>query len=77
MLNEIHSKSPVAYQRYHVDLLLEDWNSALQNIAELVDNEDKFNECLTHIQKHKLFSSAYLIFCDRPQFKVCFFIISF
>lgn len=74
ILNDIQSKSPLFYQQYHVDLLLEDWSSALKNIAKLAENEKMFNECLAHIQKYKLFSSALLLFSDKQQFIVFIFI---
>lgn len=73
MLNDIQIKSPKFYQRYHVDLLLEEWHSALNNIAELADDEQMFKECLSHIKKHKLFSLALVKFCNKPQYQVCFY----
>jgi hypothetical protein len=40
ILNELKQKKPALYQRYHIDLLLGDWESALSQLADLLDSSD-------------------------------------
>lgn len=83
LLNGLRKKSPFEYQCFHIDLILEDWVSALENLAKFVINNEiegaeKFDECLKHIEVHQLHSYAFKIFSNTKWFKVkVFFLIYF
>lgn len=77
LLNGIQKKSPFEYQCFHIDLILEDWISALENLAKLVINNeiegaDKFDKCLKHIETYQLHSYSLKIFLNTKWFKVSF-----
>ncbi|KAH7699393.1 elongator complex protein 1, partial [Aphelenchoides avenae] len=66
LLNELDSKTPDAYRRYHIDLRLEDWSSALEHIAHV---DERFDECIQHINQHDLYSNALSVFRGTPKYK--------
>lgn len=78
VLNALRKRSPLAYQRFHIDLLLEDWRSALAHIAEVViaEEEDggdseKLEECLAFLQQHPtLYPKALERFNATRHYKV-------
>lgn len=67
LLNELDSKTPDAYRRYHIDLRLEDWASALEHIAHV---DERFDECVQHIKRHDMYSKALSVFRGTPNYKV-------
>lgn len=74
LLNEIRKKTPFEYQCFYIDKILEDWISALNNLAQVVINneneEEKFEECLMHIDTYQLHSYALKIFLGTKWSKV-------
>ena len=75
ILTALKDKSPAAYQQFHMDLFLENWDSALEHIAPLAQMQNDLAptflaECIEHIQQHNLFQLALKLFTGKPNFKV-------
>uniref|UniRef100_A0A914P7M4 Uncharacterized protein n=1 Tax=Panagrolaimus davidi TaxID=227884 RepID=A0A914P7M4_9BILA len=71
VLESLQSKSPEYYRRFHIDLYVEDYLSALKNICQV---DEKIDECIAHIKQHNLYSQALLIFQKSPNYTVVFYI---
>uniref|UniRef100_A0A915DXS3 Dolichyl-diphosphooligosaccharide--protein glycosyltransferase subunit KCP2 n=1 Tax=Ditylenchus dipsaci TaxID=166011 RepID=A0A915DXS3_9BILA len=53
ILNKLRQHTPATYQRFQIDLMLEDWASALEHMAQ---------ECINHINTHHLHPQALALF---------------
>ncbi|KAH7701980.1 elongator complex protein 1, partial [Aphelenchoides avenae] len=71
LLNDLDSKTPDAYRRYHMDLLVEDWASALKHIAQV---DERFDECIQHIKRHDLYLKALAVFRGTAKYEEIFFL---
>ena len=86
MLNGLKKKFPLAYQRFHIDLILDDQISALTNLSEVILQTENLpqtseevgetkasiflTECLEHIKKHRIFSHALKLFEGSVHYQV-------
>uniref|UniRef100_A0A7E4VW73 Elongator complex protein 1 n=1 Tax=Panagrellus redivivus TaxID=6233 RepID=A0A7E4VW73_PANRE len=65
LLESLKAKDNDAYRRYHIDLVVEDYEAALEHIA---DAEDKIDECIDHIKRHNLYSKALIVFNGKTNY---------
>uniref|UniRef100_A0A0K0ERU5 Elongator complex protein 1 n=1 Tax=Strongyloides stercoralis TaxID=6248 RepID=A0A0K0ERU5_STRER len=73
LLNDFRSKEPLSYQRYCVDMYLDNYKSALNNIAiTLSEDDNNFNlhmdECINLIKLQNLYSYSLSIFQGTPHY---------
>lgn len=61
--------TPEYYQNYRIDLYLNRYDKALENIAKV---DEKFDEAVQFIINHKLYSKALVVFQDQTSFHVFF-----
>lgn len=66
LLESFKSKTPENYQRYHIDLYVDDHVSALEHISKV---DDKIDECIEHIKKNNLYSKALTIFQGSSHYR--------
>ncbi|CAI4226142.1 unnamed protein product [Auanema sp. JU1783] len=67
LLNELRKLEPEEYRKYRIDLLREDWKTALSNIAKL---DDRFEEAVELVKSKGIYSDALEIFLeDDEKFK--------
>ncbi|KJH49568.1 hypothetical protein DICVIV_04300 [Dictyocaulus viviparus] len=66
LLNELLKLEPDDYRKFRIDMIREDWNSALLHLSRL---DDKWDEVLTLIHEKKLYSYALLVYKDSLRFK--------
>ncbi|CEF64739.1 Elongator complex protein 1 [Strongyloides ratti] len=77
LLNDFRSKEPLSYQRYCVDMYLDNYKSALNNIAiTLSEDENNFNfhmdECINLIKLQNLYSYSLTVFQSTPHYtEIC------
>uniref|UniRef100_A0A914C5A1 Elongator complex protein 1 n=1 Tax=Acrobeloides nanus TaxID=290746 RepID=A0A914C5A1_9BILA len=68
LLRDLQKISPPSYQQYHIDLKVDppDLTSALSHLAEV---EERFDETIQFIKKHRLYSKALAVFQNKPRYK--------
>jgi len=66
LLDSLYERKPESYMKFHVDVYVEDYVSALRHIAQV---DEKIDECIEHIKKYNLYSKAINIFHGSKNFK--------
>ncbi|KAE9553077.1 hypothetical protein FO519_003710 [Halicephalobus sp. NKZ332] len=66
LLDSLHEKHPEDYMKFHVDVYVENYVSALENISKV---DEKIDECIDHIKKYNLYSKAINIFHGSKNFE--------
>ncbi|KAE9421284.1 hypothetical protein Angca_004960, partial [Angiostrongylus cantonensis] len=69
LLNELRKVEPDDYRKFRIDMVREDWKSALTHLSRL---DDKWNEAMALIRQKQLYSAALIIYKNSSRFKdVC------
>ncbi|VDM63054.1 unnamed protein product [Angiostrongylus costaricensis] len=69
LLNELRKVEPDDYRKFRIDMVREDWKSALTHLSRL---DDKWNEAVALIREKQLYSAALIIYKNSSRFKdVC------
>lgn len=63
-LNELNRLQP-AYAKFKIDCQLKRYEKAIENIAELCDNNEMFSQCIEVVKKHNLYRKSLEIFKDN------------
>uniref|UniRef100_A0A0K0DB17 FAT domain-containing protein n=1 Tax=Angiostrongylus cantonensis TaxID=6313 RepID=A0A0K0DB17_ANGCA len=69
LLNELRKVEPDDYRKFRIDMVREDWKSALTHLSRL---DDKWNEAMALIREKQLYSAALIIYKNSSRFKVTF-----
>lgn len=65
-LNELNKLNP-SYAKYKIDCYLKRFPKAIKHIAELCNDESKFEECIELVKKHQLYEPAMEAFTGNDQ----------
>uniref|UniRef100_A0A0K0F071 Elongator complex protein 1 n=1 Tax=Strongyloides venezuelensis TaxID=75913 RepID=A0A0K0F071_STRVS len=73
LLNGFRSKEPLSYQRYCVDMYLDNYRSALNNLALTLSEDEKnldlhMDECINLIRLQNLYSYSLSVFQGTPYY---------
>lgn len=69
VLNRLRAYKPTAYQRYQIDLYLERYNKALENIALM---DEYIDEAVALIRRHHLFAKAISLYKNTAHYsRIC------
>lgn len=67
VLNRLRAYKPTAYQRYQIDLYLERYTKALENIALM---DEYIDEAVALIRRHHLFAKAISLYKNTAHYSV-------
>uniref|UniRef100_A0A0N4ZY50 Elongator complex protein 1 n=1 Tax=Parastrongyloides trichosuri TaxID=131310 RepID=A0A0N4ZY50_PARTI len=77
LLNDLRSKQPLSYQRFCADMYLDNYVSALNNIALTLTEDEKnyeshMEECINLIKLKNMYSNSLVVFKNSPHYgKIC------